>query len=801
MTSAPAAHLPPGLAEETASLVRRGEHARAADLLREAGFPADAARLYEHIFERARAMDAYEAAGDLVAAVRVAVDVADAARLDALVSRAIALGQGDALLGALTRSGRDAEVARVHAARGDLAAAARAYERAGMLDRAAQCLEDSGRARDAGLLLERHLEAYPEDAQSMWRLGQIVARFGRHDDAIALLQRSIRAAPEPDVMLARAAPVLMVSFIQLGYEHAARSVLARWQAACARAAKAASSASVLPLPPDSFEAFVSSERAAALAALQSAPLASSEGSAEAPVFSEPSGDDGILLAGRYLLGEPLGGGGVGQVFRAFDAFADTPVAVRILGAQVLASDAVRDYAREVRAFAALHHPAMAELVELNMAHGFVVTELVDARPLEERLSHGGAAHWVLAATHALLDLLACAHRVGLVHGGLKPTNIFLMPGGVRVVDAGAHRLLALRSTETGGLSSVWPYLAPEQLFGAPASTTSDLYAVAAILYRAFTGRAPFSRAEEDRRQAPPPASSLEQSVPPAWDAFFHKALHPVADQRFRDAAEMSSALPTVPPDHVLPSALLVAQGARDAVRLTSHSARYARGGLVQRELEGAVRFFEGSDMALTRPVWLVDADDVAHLGPLMACARLGRGVQPIYDVLADERRVVVARDLDARVADLAALRSVPQGLARDLAGVARALDAVHAQGWAVGGFPVARAFGPVGPRLTIAPAPLFTAASAEAVTRDWRAFEAVVCHAFDLDEQADVDARSQLLQALSDRRVLDRVDVEALGRDMSNTPWPLFLDALSQRLVLGASSRVVARLVAKVLRG
>lgn len=822
--------LPESLEAEVKNLLHRGEHAVAAAALWAAGHPRRAAVIYEQIFEHKKALNAYEAGGDLVGAVRAALELGDVASLDRLVTVAIASGQGDALLQSLQRAGRDAEVARVHVARGDLQLAAASWEKAGALDRAAQCLEDIGQVREAGLLLERHLDTHPDDAEAGLRLGRIVARFGRHDDGIALLQRAVASSSDPDVTFARAAPTLMVSFVQLGYEQAARAVLSRWKTAWKRISQREQTIpeEAAEAPPESFEAFLRSERAAALAAIQTrsvpgksepvtrAPSSKSDGpdlddlfgtevTDEPPALAEtsqpPGADDTLLLAGRYLLGEPLGGGGVGQVFRAYDAFADRPVAVKIFGAQVLASDAVQAFAREARAFAGLRHPAVASLVELNMGQGFVVTELVNAPTVEERLRQGGEAGWLLPAVRALLDLLATCHRMGLVHGGLKPTNVFLLPAGIRVVDVGAHRLLALRSTETGGLSSVWPYLSPEQLFGAPASSTGDLYAVGAILYRALTGKPPFARAEDDRRRAPPTPSSVNPAVLPAWDAFLEKALHPDASQRFVDAAEMVAALPAVPAGLALPPAASLG-GEQQAHAVLQASSRYSKGALVHREAHGAVRVYEGTDLLLERPVWLVDADDFAALRPLVVCAQLWRGVQPVYDVIPDASRVVVARDRQGHLVDLASLRAVPQGLMRDLAGVARALEWLHDQGLCLGGFPVERALGPIGPRLRIAPAPLFVGASAEGMEADWQSFNALVDASFDLPADETLDGRGRVLAMLHDKRLLDRADLEALGAEaQSLTRWPAFLEATTLRLVQGASPRVVARLVANVVRG
>jgi tetratricopeptide (TPR) repeat protein len=83
---------------------------------------------------------------------------------------------------------------------------------------------------DRWKLLERWLEAHPEDVDATLRLGRVLARFGRHDDAIALLQRALRAAgpAEQDAVVCRSAPTLALAFAALGYETAADAVVSRW---------------------------------------------------------------------------------------------------------------------------------------------------------------------------------------------------------------------------------------------------------------------------------------------------------------------------------------------------------------------------------------------------------------------------------------------------------------------------------------------------------------------------------------------------------------------------------------------
>jgi tetratricopeptide (TPR) repeat protein len=790
------------------TLTARGEHAAAAAALWAHGFAAQAGAIYEHIFEDERALKAYEAADDVVAAMRVALRKGDSEAVERIVAHATSSGRADPLLGMLEQGERHAEVARIHLVRGDLELAAEAFERAGRWGDAASAREQMGDLRAAGVLYERHLEADPDHPASCLALGKILARFSRHDDAVTLLQRSIGAAADKERARCAASPTMVLSFTSLGYDEAARAVWERWQ----EAAKA-----IEQELPASLEDFLRSDSAAAFAAVVSRQRRTRGASAPAhdsstglDAFFEEGAEDieaeeaardtaharGMLLAGRYLLSEPLGGGGVGQVFRAFDAFTDQPVAVKIFGSQAMQSEAVQSYAREARAAAGIGHHAIARLVELNMPQGYLVTELVAGESAEQRLRRGGDAAWLAPFSSALLDLLGACHRTGLVHGALKPTNVFLVEGGVRVVDFGAHHLLALRSTETGGLSSVWPYLAPEQLFGAPADVGADLYALGAILYRALTSQPPFARAEDDRREAPRAPSLLRGELAGEWDAFLLRALSPRAGDRFVSADEMREAMPPVPRAGELLRAESLGGDAPAPVSL-ERTDRYAKGPLVYRDAD-RTRVYEGRDLTVGRPVWIVETEDADALAALAACARLLEGVQPVYDVLPEAGRAVVARDAAQRQVDLASLREVPQALARDLGAVAAALDALHEAGLALGGFEPARVLGPIGPRIRFAPAPVPVPAAESARRADWESFGAFVALAFGASEEGEGDARARVLDELARRRLISPEDRDALAEKES---WSALLDAVTERLIAGNPGRVMARLVRSAIRG
>lgn len=803
------------LRAEIEELKAEGEHAAAAAAIWAAGYPAEAGKIYEEIFEHERALAAFEAGDDLAGSMRAALALEDTAAVDRVVTRATRTGRAASLIGMLKARGRHREIGKIYAAAGDLEAAAAAFEQAGDLFRAATCREGMGDMRAAGLLYERHLERVPGDPDACLRLGRILCRFARSNDGIAMLQRALAGATDRDEMMRRCAPLMILGFSQLGYDAAATAVLEDWRTA----------ATDDDPPPETLDAFFQSDRAAALsssarrqskkadAAPKPAPggldaffgdsQASNGGKAEADDADddddEAEGDTGaVMLADRYLLGEPLGGGGVGQVFRAFDAFSDRPVAVKIFGQQVMRSEAVHAYARETRAASALGHAAVAPLVELNMPQGFVVTAFISGQPLEERLQKGSDGRWVVPFARTICDLLAECHRVGLVHGALKPTNLILVPGGLRVVDFGGHHLLALRSTETGGLASVWPYLAPEQLFGAPADVSADLYAVAAILYRALTGSPPFDHAAADRREAPTPAKERRLDLPDDWNRFLEKALAPKAADRFVDAASFAEAIPELPLETVLPKA--AAPGGRKTVPAPislEASDRYSRGPLAWRG-DGDLRVYESTDLTLDRTVWLVECGDLDRLRPLIACAGLGPGAQPVYDVLEAAGQVVVARDATRKRRPLTELRDDPQTLTRGLAGLARAVEALHGEGHAFNGFDLKRAIGPTGPRMRLAPAPLPVPLSAESQAKDQRSLSDVVLAALGAPE-SEAHPREALIDHLRFEGMLDRSDEAALKE--FDGPWSAFLQLLTDRFVQAAPQRLIARLAASVLRG
>ncbi|HUF18189.1 MAG TPA: protein kinase [Thermoanaerobaculia bacterium] len=214
--------------------------------------------------------------------------------------------------------------------------------------------------------------------------------------------------------------------------------------------------------------------------------------------------------GNYQILEPLGSGGMGEVYRAKDLRLGREVAVKVLSPKIRDDhESLSRFEREARALAALSHRNIAVLHNLEESDGewFIVMELVEGEGLNRRLARGPLpleqALEVAAQIAAALD---AAHRKGIVHRDLKPANVMLDPHSeVKLLDFGLSKLLNLglppedstaewephSLTRSGVVLGTAPYMSPEQVSGKQVDGRTDIWSFGCLLYEMLTGKRPF----------------------------------------------------------------------------------------------------------------------------------------------------------------------------------------------------------------------------------------------------------------------------------------------------------------------
>jgi serine/threonine-protein kinase len=274
--------------------------------------------------------------------------------------------------------------------------------------------------------------------------------------------------------------------------------------------------------------------------------------------------EGIVLSGRYRVVRRIGAGAMGAVYEARDLDNDGRAAVKILSAGYAESERVRrSFQSAARQAARLVHPHIVRSVgpgDVGDPHPHAVTELLDGAPLTSYLKPGLAYDppYALPIIRAILLALTVAHDNGIVHGDLKPENIFLVrdpkgPPIVKVLDFGMLEVI----NAAGGVTARSPagemlghagYLSPEQVRGSSSiDARSDLWSVGVLLYELLTGREAFPGPNADAKLravsgAEPAPIDHGHSGLAAWKDFFSKVLARDVEHRLPTAAAMEQAL-------------------------------------------------------------------------------------------------------------------------------------------------------------------------------------------------------------------------------------------------------------------
>jgi eukaryotic-like serine/threonine-protein kinase len=266
--------------------------------------------------------------------------------------------------------------------------------------------------------------------------------------------------------------------------------------------------------------------------------------------------DNALLNNRYQLLEPLGTGGMAQVFRARDLMLERFVAVKVLRTDYSSdSEFQARFRQEARAAANLSHPNIVTVHDFGFDQGFLylIMEHVPGTNLKTMMENLGR----FKPEDALpLIVQACAglgyaHRAGLVHCDVKPHNMLVSPDHrLKVTDFGIARAIAsIHPDEQSDV--VWGsplYFSPEQAAGQAPSPASDVYSLGVVMYELLTGRPLFiaktseKLAQLHREAKPVPPSNFNPAINPELEQIILKVLSKESAARYRTADQLGRVL-------------------------------------------------------------------------------------------------------------------------------------------------------------------------------------------------------------------------------------------------------------------
>ena len=266
--------------------------------------------------------------------------------------------------------------------------------------------------------------------------------------------------------------------------------------------------------------------------------------------------------GAYAIVAPIGGGGMGEVYKARDERLRREVAIKTIRADYSTDkEALARFEREARALAALNHPNLVAVYDFGNEDGtaYIVSELLEGQTLRARLGEGTIPfHRALNYATQIVRALAAAHEKGFVHRDLKPENVFITNDGqVKLLDFGLAKLIGLDdapapdngdesqlSTVTGRVLGTPGYMSPEQLRGLPVDARSDIFSFGAVFHemlthrRAFPGRSAADIISATLSKEPESPPEIASSIPPSAAMVIRHCLEKQPEDRFQSARDL-----------------------------------------------------------------------------------------------------------------------------------------------------------------------------------------------------------------------------------------------------------------------
>src|SRR5215469_8892377 len=271
--------------------------------------------------------------------------------------------------------------------------------------------------------------------------------------------------------------------------------------------------------------------------------------------------------GHYKISEPIGSGGMGEVYLATDITAGRKAALKLLPVRFASdTDRLKRFQQEAHAVVALNHPNILTVYEIGKDHSthYIASELIEGETLRQRLARGGMQlSEAVDIAIQVASALAAAHGAGIVHRDVKPENIMLRPDGyVKVLDFGIAKLaeqevpvtmprdqaLLLVETNLGSILGTVRYMSPEQARGAQVDMRTDIWSLGVVLYEMVTGNVPFTGDSPREVMAsiletnPPLLTPCIAHAPAGLQQIIGKTLRKNPAERYQSAHELLEVL-------------------------------------------------------------------------------------------------------------------------------------------------------------------------------------------------------------------------------------------------------------------
>ncbi|MGH9862693.1 MAG: protein kinase domain-containing protein [Candidatus Acidiferrales bacterium] len=260
--------------------------------------------------------------------------------------------------------------------------------------------------------------------------------------------------------------------------------------------------------------------------------------------------------GRYEIVNEMGRGAMGAVYKALDPRIGRTVAIKVILAKNLPSDALDEYkqrfTREAQAAGQMTHPGVVTIHDVgedDYGQPFLVMEYLEGTPLDALTP---PLPNVLEIAIQVARALDYAHQRGVTHRDIKPANILLSRDGrAKILDFGIARLAGTQLTQVGQILGTPAYMSPEQFTGASVDGRSDIFSLGGVLYWMCTGQQAFSGqslaevALKVIQTTPKPAHQLNPSLPPDVDAVIERCLAKDSEQRYQTGGAVAADLEAV----------------------------------------------------------------------------------------------------------------------------------------------------------------------------------------------------------------------------------------------------------------